>query len=50
MLEGTASLEFRGKHELNAANSFVIPPGEQWSLIEASADFRLLHVTTSRLD
>lgn len=50
VLDGSASLEFRGRHEVNGANSFVIPPGEQWSVIDASQDFRLLHITTARLD
>ncbi|HEY4070331.1 MAG TPA: cupin domain-containing protein [Sphingomicrobium sp.] len=50
VLDGTATLDFQGEHELNPADSFVIPPGEAWRLIEGTPDFRLLHVTTARLD
>ena len=45
--EGQARL---GEHELRSADAFVIPPGERWSLADLSPDFRLLHVTTARLD
>jgi quercetin dioxygenase-like cupin family protein len=48
VLDGSAMLE--GVDRLSAADSFVIPPREPWRLSDASADFRLLHVTTSRLD
>jgi quercetin dioxygenase-like cupin family protein len=50
VLDGSAHLDFAGGHELNPADAFVIPPGEQWSVRNASDEFRLLHVTTSRLD
>ena len=46
-LDGTASLD---GERLDAADAFVIPPGESWKLSGMSADFRLLHVTTARLD
>ena len=47
VLEGRARLN---EHELNAADAFVIPPGQEWRLLDANRDFRLLHVTTARLD
>jgi quercetin dioxygenase-like cupin family protein len=50
VLEGTAELEFAGQHALAPADSFVIPPNEAWSLSGASNNFRLLHLTTARLD
>ena len=50
LLDGSALLEFGGKHELSAADAFVIPPGEAWRLAEASPELRLLHVTTAKLD
>jgi quercetin dioxygenase-like cupin family protein len=50
MLEGSAVLEFKGMHRIEAADAFVVPPGEPWRLTEASSDMRLLHVTTGRLD
>ena len=50
VLEGSANLQFRGNHRIGAADAFVIPPGEPWSLTGASSDLRLLHVTTARLD
>jgi quercetin dioxygenase-like cupin family protein len=50
VLDGSVVLDFRGAHELNAADSFVIPPREAWRLTGASPDLRLLHVTTARLD
>lgn len=49
VLQGSVRLDHGDKHPLGPADSFVIPPGEAWSLTEASADFRLLHVTTGRL-
>ena len=49
VLEGTARLACAGDHPLGPADAFVIPPGEAWCLSGASADFRLLHVTTDRL-
>ena len=50
VLEGSATLDFRDGFALGPGDSFVIPPGEAWSLREASPDFRLLHVTTARLE
>ena len=50
VLEGSAILEYRGVHDVGAADAFVIPPGQPWRLSNASADFRLLHVTTAPLD
>lgn len=50
VLDGSAMLEFQGKHALHAADSFVIPPGESWRLTAVTPDFRLLHVTTAQLD
>jgi quercetin dioxygenase-like cupin family protein len=49
VLEGTATLDFRGKHRLGPADALVIPPEEQWTLAEPSGDFRLLHVATATL-
>jgi quercetin dioxygenase-like cupin family protein len=49
VLDGSAVLDFAGAHELKAADSFVIPPGEPWRLARASDGFRLLHVSTSHL-
>lgn len=50
VLEGSALLDFRDGFPLGPGDSFVIPPGEAWVMREASADFRLLHVTTARLE
>lgn len=50
VLDGSAMLDYRGLHELGPADSFVIPPGQPWQLTHPSSDFRLLHVTTARLD
>jgi quercetin dioxygenase-like cupin family protein len=47
VLAGSARLEVRGRHELGPADAFAVPPGEEWLLRDASADFRLLHVTTA---
>ena len=49
VLAGSARLDFGDGFAVGAADAFVIPPGEAWSLTEASDDFRLLHVTTARL-
>jgi quercetin dioxygenase-like cupin family protein len=49
VLEGSASLAFGSGFALGPADSFVIPPGEPWTLNGTSADFRLLYVTTARL-
>lgn len=50
VLEGSASLERRGSHRICATDAFVVPPGEPWAISNASSDFRLLLVTTARLD
>ena len=50
VLEGSASLAFAGGAKVRPADSFVIPPGEPWRLEDASPDFRLLLVTTARLE
>jgi len=50
VLEGSALLDFRDGFALGPADSLVIPPGEAWAMREASPDFRLLHVTTARLE
>lgn len=50
VLDGSATIEFRGAHGLNPEDAFAIPPGRPWRVNGPSADFRLLHVTTARLD
>ena len=50
VLEGSATLEYRGEQPLASGDAFVIPPDEAWGLSGSSDDFRLLHVTTARLD
>ena len=50
LLDGSAMLDYRGMHEVGPADAFVIPPGQPWRLTGVSPDFRLLHVTTRRLD
>ena len=50
VLAGAATLDFHGTHALEAADAFVIPPGEPWRVTGPSPDFRLLHVTTAPLD
>jgi quercetin dioxygenase-like cupin family protein len=47
LLEGSAQLQYGGSHPVDAADAFVIPPGESWRLDALSSDFRLLHVTTA---
>jgi quercetin dioxygenase-like cupin family protein len=49
VLEGSARLDYRETYQLGPADAFVIPPGEEWRLADASDDFRLLHVTTPTL-
>ena len=49
VLDGSAILDFRGRHDLLRSDAFVIPPEEPWSLRDATPDARLLHVTTSRI-
>jgi quercetin dioxygenase-like cupin family protein len=50
VLDGSAMLDYRGLHEVGPADAFAIPPGQAWQLTHPSPDFRLLHVTTARLD
>ena len=50
VLDGSAMLDYRGLHEVGSADAFVIPPGQAWKVTHPSGDFRLLHVTTARLD
>ena len=50
VLDGTATLDYRGRHEVGAADAFVIPPGQSWQVAHPSRDFRLLHVATGPLD
>lgn len=50
ILDGSAMLDYRGRHEVGPADAFVIPPGQPWKLTHASPEFRLLHVTTAPLD
>lgn len=49
VLAGSARLQFDGSQAIGPADAFVIPPDEAWSIVEASDDFRLLHVTTAAL-
>jgi quercetin dioxygenase-like cupin family protein len=50
VLEGSAHLHHGETYILGPAASFVIPPREPWRLSDASADFRLLVVTTGRMN
>ncbi len=50
VLDGSAILEHGGTHELNAEDALAIPPGGSWRVTGASPGFRLLHITTARLD
>jgi len=50
VLEGSATLEFRGSRKIGTEDAFVVPPDEPWVLSNASSDLRLFHVTTARLD
>ena len=50
VLDGSATLDHRGMHEVAPADAFVIPPGKAWRLRHPSPEFRLLHVTTTGLD
>lgn len=47
VMEGSAGL---ANERLEAADSFVIPPDQGWSLGDMSEEFQLLHLTTARLD
>ena len=50
LLEGAARLHFGDDYEVGPADAFVIPPGKAWTLSCMSENFRLLHVSTARLD
>lgn len=50
VLDGSGKLEHKERPAISSADAFVIPPGESWRLYELSENFRLLHVTTARLD
>ena len=50
VLEGGARLGFSDQPDIAAATAFVIPPGQAWGIRDASPNFELLLVTTSRLD
>lgn len=47
VLDGAATLTGSA---LSSTDAFVIPPGERWTLSDMTGDFRLLQVTTERLD
>lgn len=47
LLDGSATLQHRGEHALGSGDSFVIPPGEPWTI---AGDFHLLQVTTATLE
>jgi quercetin dioxygenase-like cupin family protein len=47
VVEGDAQLN---GSEIRPADAFTIPPGQGWTIDRMSSDFRLLHVTTERLD
>jgi quercetin dioxygenase-like cupin family protein len=47
VLEGSAVLDFEGRHDLTRSDAFVIPPGGAWSLCDCSSELRLLYVTTA---
>ena len=47
VIAGSASLDGSG---LRPADAFVVPPARCWTIGNISPDFRLLHVTTGRLD
>jgi quercetin dioxygenase-like cupin family protein len=50
VLEGSAQLDVADGYGLSSGDAFAIAPSEAWSLSDASKEFRLLHVTTARLD
>jgi len=47
VLDGQAKLDAK---KIGESDAFVIPPEREWTLDDMSEDFRLLHVTTARLD
>ncbi|HEX8234245.1 MAG TPA: hypothetical protein VF559_12975 [Caulobacteraceae bacterium] len=46
LLEGSATLDCRGRQALGPADAFVIPPGEPWGLRDCTRDLSLLEVRT----
>jgi hypothetical protein len=50
VIGGRGRLDYGPGAQPGAADCFVIPPHEAWSLSDTRDDFRLLHVTTARLD
>jgi quercetin dioxygenase-like cupin family protein len=50
VLEGAGRLDFRGGHDLQPADAFVIPPEDEWAISDTTGNFRLLHVTTARIE
>ena len=50
VVDGHATLDYRGTHALGPADSFVVTPGEALAIVDPSPDFRLLHVTTAKAD
>ena len=47
VVAGSARLEAAKPHDLGSGDAFVIPPAEQWAIMGATSDFRLLHVTSA---
>jgi quercetin dioxygenase-like cupin family protein len=47
VLDGKAQLDGQ---DIGPADAFAIPPDRAWAIDQMSDDFRLLHVTTARLD
>lgn len=50
VIDGSAKLDCGDTHQISPTDAFVIPPGQPWRIAEPSGDFRLLHITTNRLD
>jgi mannose-6-phosphate isomerase-like protein (cupin superfamily) len=50
VLDGSATLDYRGMNDVAPADAFVIPPGQPWRLRHPTPDFRLLHITTTGLE
>jgi quercetin dioxygenase-like cupin family protein len=50
VLDGAATQRFGEDPRLRRGDAFLIPPGEPWTLEDASPGFRLLYVTTAELD
>lgn len=46
LLDGAATLATRERCELRAGDAFVMPPGEGWTLAEATPELRLLVVSS----